>query len=331
MVEFKAISKRDNWLDLLLAVACGTAAFLVYYLTLSPGVYPGQSAQLMANCTGVEPAVAPAHPLWTPVMVWLAHADFLALPVRMNLFSALCGALAVMLLYRLTAFLVRQVIYDETISDLRTNIAAVLAGLTAALALAFSVPFWSASTRLQYQSFDLLLLLAVFYLLVLYARTGWLFFILLFAVCYGVGVVESTMFLALSPVAGVAALFVLWKQERLGHGMVVAMGLLLLLGLGAYVLFAIHFFATEDIALRGYRSWQDVLVFMWRDQFQELKSAIPRLNWFWLLLQSVAPALAAAIAARRALNNERTWSLYLLHLILTVLSLIHISEPTRPY
>jgi hypothetical protein len=84
-------------------------------------------------------------------------------------------------------------------------VAAVLAGLTAAMALAFSVPFWSAATRLQYQSFDLLLVLAVFYLLVMFARTGWLFLMMIFAFGYGVGTVESTMFLLLLPVAGVAA------------------------------------------------------------------------------------------------------------------------------
>ena len=332
MVEFKTLPPKTNRLDLLLALACGTVAFLVYLLTLSPGVYPGQSAQLMAICTGVEPLVAPVHPFWTPIVAWLGDVDFLTLPVRLNLFSALCGALAVMLLYRLMAFLVRQIIYDETINDRRTNIAAVLAGLAAAMALAFGVPFWSAATRLQYQSFDVLLLLAVFYLLVLYARTGWLFLVFLFAFCYGLGVVESTMFLALSPVACLAVLLVLLKRERLTHGTVIGMGLLLLLGLGAYVLCAARFFTTEDVALRGYKSWQDVLVYMWRDQFQELKSAVPRLNWFWLLLQSVAPALAAAIAARRALNNERSWSLYLLHVILTVIAVFVLTNvPWSPW
>jgi tetratricopeptide (TPR) repeat protein/ABC-type cobalt transport system substrate-binding protein len=319
MAEITAIPRKTNRLDLLLAIACGVVAFLVYLLTLSPGVYPGQSAQLMAVCTGVEPAVAPAHPLWTPIVAWLGNLDVLTLPVRLNLFSALCGALAVSLLYRLAAFLVRQTIYDDTVSDRHRNIAAVLAGLAAAVAFAFCVPFWSASTRLQYQSFDLLLLLAVFYLLVLYVRTGWLFLVLVFAFCYGVGMVESILFLAMAPVAGLAALFVLWQQKRLDHGTTIAMSLLLLLGLGVYVVCARHFFATEDVALRGYKSWQDVLVYMWRDQYHELQNGLPRLNWFWLLLQSVAPALAAGIAARRALNNERSWSLYLLHVILAVI------------
>lgn len=332
MAEVEAQARKINRMDLLLAVACGAVAFLVYLLTLSPGVYPGQSAQLMALGVGVEPMVAPTHPLWFPMVSWLSGLNFFSLPVRLNLFSALCGALAVMLLYRLTAFLIRQVIHDETVSDRRINVAAVLAGLTAAMALAFSVPFWSAATRLQYQSFDLLLVLAVFYLLVMFARTGWLFLMMIFAFGYGVGTVESTMFLLLLPVAAVAALLVLWKHERLNHANVLAMGGLLLLGFGAHVLFARHFFHTEDVALRGYTSWLEVLVFMWRDQYSEIQNSFPRLNWFWLLLQSVVPALAACMAARRALNNERTWSLYLLHVILTVIAaFVLINVPWSPW
>ncbi|MFZ4395345.1 MAG: tetratricopeptide repeat protein [Kiritimatiellia bacterium] len=311
--------RKVNRLDFLLALICGGVALLVYLLTLSPGVYPGQSAQLMALGTGIEPMVAPSHPLWSPIVAWVSRMNFLVLPVRLNLFSALCGVLAVMLFYRLTAFLIRQSIHHDTISDRHMNIGAVLAGLTAAIAMAFSVPFWSASTRLQYQSFDLLFLLAVLYLLVLFIRTGWVALMLLFAFGYGVGVVESSMFLLMSPVVVVAALVALWMRQRLTHTSVLAMGGLLLLGLSAYVWFAMHFFHVEDVALRGYTSWQEVLVYMWRDQYGEIKNSFPRLNWFWLLLQSVVPALAAGMAARRALNNERTWSLYLLHVILTVI------------
>ncbi len=332
MADAELSLRKVNRLDFLLALICGGVALLVYLLTLSPGVYPGQSAQLMALGTGIEPMVAPSHPLWSPIVAWISRMDVLVLPVRLNFFSALCGALAVMLLYRLTAFLIRQSINDDTISDRHMNIGAVLAGLTAAIALAFSVPFWSASTRLQYQSFDLLFLLAVLYLLVLFIRTGWLSLMLLFAFGYGVGVVESGMFLLMSPVVVVAALVALWMRQRLNHTSVLAMGGLLLLGLSAYVWFAMHFFRAEDVALRGYTSWQEVLVYMWRDQYSDIKNSFPRLNWFWLLLQSVVPALAAGIAARRALNNERTWSLYLLHVILTVIAVFVLANvPWSPW
>ena len=71
MTEFKTISRAANRLDLRLALASGAVAFLVYLLTISPGVYPGQSAMLMATYTGIEPQIAPTHPLWAPIVGWL--------------------------------------------------------------------------------------------------------------------------------------------------------------------------------------------------------------------------------------------------------------------
>ncbi len=324
--------RKTNALDRLLAAVCGVVALGVYGLTLSPGVYPGQSAQLMTIGTGIEPLVAPTYPFWTPLVSWLSGLAWLTLPVRLNLFSAVCGALAVMLLYRLVAFLVRLVVDDDTIGERQANRAAVLAGLTAAVALAFAVPCWSAATRLQVQSFDLLLLLAVFYLLVWYVRTGWLVLVFLFALAYGAGAVESVQFILMAPVALVAVLLALWRHARLTKLTVLGCGVLLLLGLGVYVLVARHFFQVEDVALRGYTHWRDVLIYMWHDQLSEIKRAIPRLNWFWLLLQGAVPALAAALAARRALNNERSWSLYLLHVILTgIVGCVLVNVPWSPW
>ncbi len=320
MTEFKTISREANRLDLRLALASGAVAFLVYLLTISPGVYPGQSAMLMATYTGIEPQVAPTHPLWAPIVGWLGGLHLFALPLRLNLFSAVCGALAVMLVYRLVAFFMRQTIESETISDRQLNLAAALSGLTAAATLAFCVPFWEASTRLQFQSFDLLLLLAVLYLMVLYARVDRLIFMLLFALCYGLGMVESTIFIVMAPLAGVFALLALWRRGRLTNQVCLGLLMLSLLGLSSCLWFGWRFFRTADIELRGYQHVSDVLVFMLRDQFHDIRSGIPRVGWMWLLFQSLVPWLAALIAARRALNNERSWSLYLLHLILTVLA-----------
>ncbi|MBR0056148.1 MAG: hypothetical protein IJP66_02355, partial [Kiritimatiellae bacterium] len=37
---------------------------LVYLLTFSPGVFPGESASLMSIYSGLEPLVSPAHSIW---------------------------------------------------------------------------------------------------------------------------------------------------------------------------------------------------------------------------------------------------------------------------
>lgn len=320
MTPFKVLGRSTNRRDRMLALACGGIAFLVYVLTLCPGAFPGTSAELIAVYSGIEPQVAPVHPLWALIVGGLSRLSVLSLPVRLNLFSALCASLSVMLMYRFMAFFVRQTVHDESIGDRQMDFAAVLAGLSAAAAFAFCVPVWSSAVRLQYQSFDVLCLLAVCYLVVLYASTDRLLLLPLFALLYGVGICEATIFMTAAPAAALAVLLVLWKRDHLSHQTISLMMALTLLGLGAYVLCAWQFYHHEDVSLRGYGTWLDVLVFMWRDQYHEIQRAIPRLNWIWLFFQSILPATAAAVAARRALNNERSWSFYLLHIILTAIS-----------
>ena len=317
MLESKTLPNRTEQRDLWVALACGVVAFIVYALALCQGAYPGQSAMLMATCTGIEPQIAPLHPLWSPIVSGLGGLHFLSLPVRLNLFSALCAALTVMMACRLMIVFVRETVNDESISDKQITLAARLAGLTTAVALAFNAVVLSAATRLQYQTFDILLMLAVLYLLTRYAQTGLLGYLVTFAFFYGVGMVESTIFITFSPLAAALALSSLWKHERLNHRTVSALILMVLLGLGLYVVFAWHFFTTQDTTLRGYQDVHDVIVFMWRDQFDEMKNAVPR-AWILTLCLSLAPAIIAFFSAGRSLNNYRSWSLYFLHVFLVV-------------
>jgi len=321
MLETKIFDQKTERLDRLLAFASGFVALCVYLLTLSPGVYPGQSATLMATCAGLEPVVAPNHPLWMLLAARLAEWNVFSLPVRMNLFSAVCGALSVGFMYRLLSFFVRKVVTEGTINDKKVNVAAILAGLTGAVAMGFSIPCWSVATRLHYQSFDLLFFLGTLYLVAIYIKTNRIVIFALFALLYGVGIVESTIFIACAPAAGCVAVVSLWAQRHLSRKTVALLIFLILLGTGMYGVFAWHFFHSEDISLRGYHTVLDVVVQMWRDQYGELTRSLPRVNWIWLLFQSTLPAVAAAAAARRSLNNERSWSLYILHLILTVLAI----------
>ena len=57
-----AIAKppRMRWLPL----PVGIGFFALYWFTLSPGVFPGESASLLATTLGVEPNLSPDHPFW---------------------------------------------------------------------------------------------------------------------------------------------------------------------------------------------------------------------------------------------------------------------------
>jgi tetratricopeptide (TPR) repeat protein len=301
-----------------LAAGLSLLALAVYGLTLSKGVYPGESARLMAVYSGLEPLELPMHPVWGAIVSWLSAVEFLSLPLRLNLFSALCSVLSVALLYRLMSFMVHEFIYEEYSIEYAPRVSC-WAGAVSALAFTFAVPVWQAATRLQVQSFDMLLVLVAASLLVAYADRGWRLFLVLFALLYGVGIVESVIFIPLAPVFLFFLIAVLWKRGGLSLNRVAWMGLLSVAGLSLYWFAAKSFLATHDGEALGFAGASDVVIGVWKTQLKELRSGLPRVNWLTLLLMSVVPWLAGGFASVRALNNERSWSQYTLHVTLTVM------------
>jgi tetratricopeptide (TPR) repeat protein len=317
MRDLDACRAWKRRLDRICGAGVFGAALLIYLLTLSPGVFPGVSAALMAAYTGLEPLVAPAHPLWGAIVGRLGSLGAGGMALRLNLFSALCGALAAGLFHLLVSRLVHTAI--DPADDTAENAvrASVLAGLVAAAALAFSVPFWMASTRLHHQSFDLLLLLLVTHLFLAYARTRREWLGLLFALCYGIGIVESPVFIPFAPLFILYA-FVIWhRHDDIRLRRILLMGLLAVAGLGLFLLAARHFCATADITLRGYSGYWNVVLTMVRDHLRTLRHALPRVGWLLIVMLIVVPWLAAQLIAPRALNEHREWGIYTLHLAMT--------------
>lgn len=78
--DFKEIPVAKRRIDLLFSVGLGVLAAVVYGLTLSKGVYPGESARLMAIYGGFSPLELPSHPLWGAVVTWLSGLSVLTLP-----------------------------------------------------------------------------------------------------------------------------------------------------------------------------------------------------------------------------------------------------------
>jgi len=256
---FKEISSQKRKTDFLLATGLSLLALAAYALTLSKGAYPGESARLMATYSGLTPLELPLHPLWGSIVSWLSSLSVFTLPVRLNLFSTFCTVIAVGLLYRLVTFLIHELIYEEYSVEYAARVSQ-WAGAVAALAFMFSVPVWQAATRLQYQSFNMLLALAAASLLISYAATQWRVFLVLFALLQGVGVVESVMFIPLAPMFLVFLVFVLWKNGQLSLQRIAWMGLLSAAGLSLYYFAARGFLATHDAEALCYATAMDVIV-----------------------------------------------------------------------
>ena len=90
----------------LLTPLAAIGPFVVYHQTLFTQVYPGVSAYLTACAAGLCPQEDLSNPLFRLAARAVAALPYATLPVRLNLFSAACGALAVALFYLLTTRLI---------------------------------------------------------------------------------------------------------------------------------------------------------------------------------------------------------------------------------
>jgi MFS family permease len=307
-------------LDLIFGLGITALAAIVYLLTLATGVFPGQSASLMATYTGVEPMVAPIHPVWGAIVGAIGRMGTggAGAALRLNLFSLVTAVCCVAMLYSLFS----QLLFDEfDTQKVAAPIAAratVFGAAFAAAALAFSVPFWITATRLHFQVFDLFLLLALAHLLLLYIRTKALALFMLFSLLLGVSIVEC------APIALFAPLFAFyimrfWIREDDFRGYRLFLGILFALaGLSLYFLAAHNFFTHEDISLRGYGSYWDVVRQMLKDQAHIFKESIPEIGWLFPVAFVVIPWLASLAIAQRALNETRDWSFIFFHIALSI-------------
>ena len=301
----------------------GGMAFVVYLATMSGGACPGTSADIVVRYAGILPRMTPDFPLWTVLAGFVSSLPFGGdVAFRLNLLNAICGALGVALMFRVMTDLVWDQIFIEKANAVRSAVAARLAGAASALFLAFSVPFWTAATRAQPIGFHVLLLLVLTKLLIQYGRRSSNVRLCVLAFLYGVGVVEFSTLILLAPVFLAGVLFVMWRDEqRLLVKPLVLAAVSALLGLSLYVLTAWLFYGSVGYEIRGYESFFKVLWFMWRDQVWTITRGVPKVGWLILVFMNVVPALTVLTIARRALNDEKDWAFYLLHVILTGLAI----------
>ena len=324
--DFDSCMQWKRRLDRVAGLATALAALLVYALTLSRGVFPGQSAALMATYAGLEPLIAPAHPIWGTLVGWLAGTPINAM--RLNAFSTLCGVVSVWLFYHLVSRLV-FLVTDPGEEDARdASIASVLAGSAAALALAFSVPFWMVSTRLHYQGFDLMLLLLLTHLFIYFCTSGATWAGMIFALLYGACVVESIIFIPVLPVFVFYVFYSQYIAGRLRLGKLSLMGLSGSAGLCFYLLVAYQFSRMGDLTLRGYSGFANILRTMLVDQSHLARRSMQVLGGYLV----VVPWLAMLLAARRSLRAGHEWGLYLFHLVVTIIAILILGNaPVSPW
>ena len=302
---------------------CGAVALVVYVVTLTRGAAPGRTAALVADYTGLFPQLSPASPVWGAcVRALQAYAPF-PIVTSLAILNALCGAAAVWLMYEVVAGLISAAIDPAVImSVLKVRTASILAGLGASLFLAFSIPFWSVATRPDPSPLGVMFLLFSAWLLMRFMQGGRTRVLYLLMLVFGVGMVEFAAFIAMMPLLMLSLLFVLLRRKLLSTRFVVKLVLCGLVGIAVCVLEAWRFHGSLGYEFRGYHSFLHVIWQMWRDQLLLLSRILPRHGWLIILFLTIVPWVTMLIVARRALNEERDWSYYLLHLIITALAVV---------
>ncbi len=87
---------------------------IVFYRTLFTHVYPGLSAYLISCAAGLCQPEDLSYPLFNMATRFIAMLPYATLPVRLNLFCVVCGALATSLFYLMTARMVFMLACEDS-------------------------------------------------------------------------------------------------------------------------------------------------------------------------------------------------------------------------
>lgn len=317
---------------LLIGPLLAVVALILYGITLSRGAFPGESAGMMAAELGLAPLVQTRSPLWSWVVAAVAWLPLGGLTFRLNFLSALCGAGAVWMLFRITADAVWSGIPVGDLSDRAANRASLLAGVVAAVALMGAMPFWYAATRFHVALFDLLLLLVLARLLLRFMWDAAVWAGLLLAFCYGVFAAEFATLILFGPLVVAGMLYGLWLNGDLRWGRVWAFAGCLAAGMLFYGWSAWRLTGSAAMALSGETGFWTALFYVFKGQYQLIAESLPQVGWLMVILMGIVPWLAMLALWRRGLNEERDWGLYCAHFIMTgVVLAVLFNVPFSPW
>jgi tetratricopeptide (TPR) repeat protein len=329
----------------------GVVAALVYLLTLSHDVYPGLSAALVSEAAGLIPPSEAAHPLFAGVARAIASVELFSLPVRLNLFSSICGTLCAMLLYYVVSRLILFSACEdeggggrEKVSDSIANYElppevesynkkifpiAVACGWIASALFIFLTPVWAAATRLDRGLFELFLALASFSLFPLLKTRYNYTRLALSAFLFVLGLFDSAVFMLLLP----CYVYFAFRVFLLSENRFSIMGCLMMAGMAGSMI-AIYAYARNctDIAEATLEptiiSYAKALPF---SHYRELKSLFPGSGWLLLLVQTGVPVIVL-LFGRKLLFKERRGGTVLALLMVTLVSMPWLLNlPLGPY
>lgn len=189
MISLRRTTSKPIFWDVL----SGVIAFFVYLATLAPGVTTGDSGELITAAVTLGIPHPTGYPLYVILgRIFITPFFFLRPDLAMNLFSAVCAAVAVALFRRLAYIMTSR----------------ALASFGASLAFAFVESLWSQATTARVYCLNACLVLACLIQIARFflkeeinLKKAWLFF--------GLGMANHTITIILFPVL----LWVTWQKK----------------------------------------------------------------------------------------------------------------------
>ena len=330
----RAARRADRWLFrrcLLASLAVFVLAFATYEVMAAPFAMPGDSADALASLAGIRTQFMTRHLVWRGLASgFLGLFPAASVVTAANLFSAFFSALGAAMACLALSQLVVACIDREHMETLlggepRGAMArtALLGGVAAAGALAFCPPYWSAATQMRPDAFYLSWLLFDVTCLLRFRATGRQSWLAAFAVLLGLGISQTSCFLAWAPVMGLYAAYVLFQRDRLSGRRSSGLLLLVLVPMLALLVWnAAAAASSPGIALSGQKTTWQMAKFLAKGVFAGVFSAFDQTWWMILVGLSVLPWLASLLAADRALNEEGGIAMTALHLAIATTTVL---------
>ncbi|MBN1916945.1 MAG: DUF2723 domain-containing protein [Verrucomicrobia bacterium] len=270
-----AARKGSSW-DRNIAWIVFAGVLAVYVITLCPTVYPGASLNAVMAATNTELVRSVDYPVWqflsSNSLMWISSNKAWAL----NLFSAVCGAAAIGLLFRLFSRFGHTRTRDELVRYRGQPNLARWAALSAALLVAFSHTFWRASVTAGTDTLNVLMLMLVTHFLVRYRETRKKRYFMGYAIVYSVALANFPSMLLLLPIYLV--LSIMWCREAYAD----------LITLGATILISAALFAAALFsAPAGFAAAHRAEYFL--QPLQITRPVFDYLIWYWNQIRPTLP------------------------------------------
>lgn len=319
-----------RWFDLLPALFVILVSGVTYGMFLCREAHPGTPADLITSCSGLSPKMTPLNPVWHLLIRMLSRLSLSGTPLAVNVFGAALSAVSVGLVYPVIATMIMTLGRGRSRHAQRVAVSARLAGVLAALALAFCVPFWATATRGHPATLHITLLLLTIWFVLAFLRTLKTDSLVIAAFLCGIGALESPAFIVAGLIFGALVCCYLLLYDRIRANVVVPAALC---GFSSAVFLSLvaawAFTGSDGYHFSGYPGYLKVVRFFWVAQLNLLRASLPKIGWLMIIITSAVPGITALSMARDTLSEEksegyylraRQWSYPILHLVLTGLT-----------